>query len=159
MSIIDALEEKLAPPDHLIFQLVPPRIESSVNTCWQKIRTPKVNLLNFWDTFRTLISAMLMTYMEPQQDDPLLQVQCHGWTGENQDYIALIPGLCPTSIDAVLTGTVTSDEIDGDDNEEDKVPNETVRNDLEHEYADFTDEEDFLHEDERVTDDDNDSDK
>ncbi|KAH7905061.1 hypothetical protein BJ138DRAFT_1018219 [Hygrophoropsis aurantiaca] len=83
-ELLDEVEEKYAPSDHPVFDLVPPLFDQRANELYQAIGAPLVSSDNFWGVYQQLLSqfrstttgcdpqmeTLLRSSSEPDEDDP-----------------------------------------------------------------------------------------
>ncbi|KIJ51691.1 hypothetical protein M422DRAFT_244021 [Sphaerobolus stellatus SS14] len=99
-AVIDALEKELAPPDHLVFQLIPQEYATLIEACYicvyPGILAPDGwQIMNFWEGFMALSSLIAQQLPNPAIDHllTLTQAQLFGQCGFSIAEIPLIAGL------------------------------------------------------------------
>ncbi|KII92463.1 hypothetical protein PLICRDRAFT_678606 [Plicaturopsis crispa FD-325 SS-3] len=66
-SLFDEMEQQWAPPEHPIFQLVPPTFAAQANELYRQLGNPLVSGDTFWAVYRSLLQAF-----RPFSNTPLL---------------------------------------------------------------------------------------
>ena len=75
------MEASYAPPDHPVFELVPPAFHEHVSYAYSEIGQPKVNVDTFWEVYLSLrqqlrerhheqVAEILTSYQQNREEDP-----------------------------------------------------------------------------------------
>lgn len=141
-ELFDEMEVRFAPPDHPVFELVPPPFHEYVSSIYTAIGQPEVTIDTFWNVFRDLLERLRegpneqLTEVITNYDITLNLIQClFCWTchleafrleqplnlGPNMNYIGGLDPVPSTSIrPAPEYADFTTDE-DEDESEEDEL--------------------------------------
>lgn len=146
MNVIDDVEAEWAPPDHPIFDLVPEVFRERIDGYLQELGNPVVNAETFWIVYVSIL-ARFVSLDDGQVLDPTIQnaVSQHviSEQGVIAEPVAIIPGLRQLRQGDRLVGNQLlqpPEDVEGHpvfDQGGDMVG-----------YADFTDKEEELEEDE-----------
>jgi hypothetical protein len=145
-ELFDEIEHIYAPPDHPVFQLVPPPLGDWLNILYEELGQPVVTSDTFWDIYLQLLGRFNNSPFAADVE-PIIQEHERNTRTIEEEHINILPGLKELRNDfnvvgpygkypqdmpagnrdplsARQTSNVTSSDVDGVD---------------EREYADFTD--------------------
>jgi hypothetical protein len=137
-ELFDEMEQKWAPPDDPVFELVPPLFNTQANAIYVLIGKPPVTSKSFWDVY----SKLLQAFRTLPPDSAVTEFLSGHVIRDDCEEVPLLPGLKELrNGDRVVgahgyhnTGGTPSDDDNGDVIQEDE---ENFR-----EFADFTPDED-----------------
>ncbi|KZT50460.1 hypothetical protein CALCODRAFT_504712 [Calocera cornea HHB12733] len=86
---IQYVEELYAPPDHPVFQLVPPAFGTAIERHYRDLGAPEVTLDSFWDVYHELLHAFLRCPEHADLAQTLASEALHEMTiiGEHMDLV------------------------------------------------------------------------
>lgn len=113
-SLFDAMEQKYAPPDHPVFELVPPAFGIRAQRYYSQLKLGAVGSKTFWNIYSALLHAF-KSEMDNELSPVLAEVErsTHIDQLEN-DKIDMLPGLMPFR----AGGTAVGDGGDGYNSDE-----------------------------------------
>lgn len=88
------MEELYAPPDHVVFTLVPPTFHERVSEVYLSIGEPEVTVGTFWEIYCNLLGR-LREPMDNQLTDVLNTFQANVDNTDSAEDMALLPGMEP----------------------------------------------------------------
>ena len=114
-SLFDAMEQKYAPPEHPVFELVPPAFEIRVQHYYSALKLEAVGSKTFWNVYSALLHAfksesgmdnlLSPVLAEVERSTHVDQLEC--------DKIDMLPGLKPFR----AGGKAVGDGGDGNDSD------------------------------------------
>jgi hypothetical protein len=139
------VEDRWAPPDHEVFNLVPAGFDHYATHHWEQLGSPEVTIVTFWDVFVALVDSFQGLYPDPMQDLQLNLIREPGWDGGDEDRIEIAPGNVP-NIHSILppgkyilpSDLISLPVLHGEENEDDLINED----DLDGFQAVFSDSED-----------------
>ncbi|KZP15177.1 hypothetical protein FIBSPDRAFT_912633 [Athelia psychrophila] len=118
-ELFDEVEQLYAPPDHLVFQLVPPEFHARASELYAMIGQPVVGRESFWDIYRHLLFLLqnpqevhLMTPILTAHRDTIRRL-------EQEEDMPLIPNLQEFKNPPGLMGPPEAAEFTSDEEQED----------------------------------------
>jgi hypothetical protein len=90
-DLIDEVEQRYAPPDHPVFQLVPPTFEERVIVRYNALDRPAVTINSFWNIYHQLLAAFRTQEPDPELDS-ILSVHDTSCEAIEADGVPLLPG-------------------------------------------------------------------
>jgi hypothetical protein len=97
-SLFDAMEQKYAPPDHPVFELVPPAFGIWAQHYYSALKLEAVSSKTFWNVYSALLHAFKSGMDEDNELSPVLAEVERSSTHIDQqecDKIDMLPGLKP----------------------------------------------------------------
>ncbi|KDR65144.1 hypothetical protein GALMADRAFT_1330174 [Galerina marginata CBS 339.88] len=88
-ELFDTMEERWAPRNLPVFQLVPPPFEEQANALYTGLGRPAVSSSTFWDVYKQLLSAFRALPMTPLLDKVVLAAAVE----VQEEEVPLLPGL------------------------------------------------------------------
>ncbi|KAJ7769107.1 hypothetical protein DFH07DRAFT_866763 [Mycena maculata] len=94
-QILDEMEARFAPPDHEVFQLVPPEFDHWANIYYDSMERPVVQHKTFWDIYRQLLAYF--TQVPDVEVDLQIPLSSHKETTRriDEEEVPLLPGQQP----------------------------------------------------------------
>ena len=93
-SLIDDLEKIYAPPDHPVFELVPPAFESRAVVFYANMGNPVITHDTFWATYQQLLQHFLADCPQDQRIQHVLAShEGHCRSVAEEDPGVILPGL------------------------------------------------------------------
>lgn len=137
------MEALYAPPEHTVFELVPPAFHEHISQLYIEIGQPEVNVDTFWDIY-----LHLLRQLREGHDEQLTNILTSHQETLNQDSneMPLLPGLDAFRLGQPLQAGRHGSYMGGLD--ESSLASAVQQ--LGAEFADFTDEEDDSEEDDNV---------
>jgi hypothetical protein len=86
------MEQIYAPPDHVVFTLVPPTFHERASELYLSIGEPEVTVKTFWDIYRNLLGR-LREPMDDQLTEVLNTFQAN--IANDEEDMALLPNMEP----------------------------------------------------------------
>jgi hypothetical protein len=105
---IREVEERWAPSDHKVFQLVPPHFGRLSAHLWEGLGCPIVSADSLWIVFSQLVDAFRGVAPDPHLELALQDTPGSGYDGGPMDSITLIPDLNPAELHAGVSVAVPS---------------------------------------------------
>jgi hypothetical protein len=130
-ALFDEMEALYAPPDHPVFELVPPAFHEHVSNLYAAIGQPEVTIETFWDIFRNLLERL-----HEGSDEHLTEIITHNDATHIHDDMPLMPDMEAFRLGRPLDLGPNTDYIGGLDNHAFTDSREPSP-----EFADFTEEE------------------
>jgi hypothetical protein len=88
-ELLDKMEALYAPPDHLVFKLVPLASHEHISNIYSAIGQPEVTVDTFWDIFHNLLG-----HLHEGLDEHLAEIIIHYKThGQELDDMFLLPNM------------------------------------------------------------------
>ena len=96
-ELFDEMEAIYAPPDHSVFELVPPLFHERADRCYTEAGRPVVTSDNFWDIFRDVLARFRAALDEEQHDEltTLLSARSEHESAENEDNMPVLANMKP----------------------------------------------------------------
>ncbi|KAH7904042.1 hypothetical protein BJ138DRAFT_1186917 [Hygrophoropsis aurantiaca] len=104
-ELLDEVEAKYAPPDHPVFELVPPIFNQCAHDLYQAMGKPEVSSETFWDVYQQLLQRFQSTTQEnPDMITLLRSSHDDDDASTNVNDIAIIPNLKELRLGANVIG-------------------------------------------------------
>ncbi|KAJ7763607.1 hypothetical protein DFH07DRAFT_867353 [Mycena maculata] len=114
-QILDEMEARFAPPDHEVFQLVPPEFDHWANIYYDAMERPVVQHETFWDIYCQLLAYF--TQVPDVEVDLQIPLSSHKETARriDKEEVPLLPVGVQYGTPEYANFTSSEDDSDGDD--------------------------------------------
>lgn len=96
VDLIEVMRSRYAPPNHEVFQLVPPEFHTDAERVWTTIESPEITQLSLWNIFIAM-KQTFTTHFASIIELPFI-VRESGWNGGESDEIKLFENLAPANL-------------------------------------------------------------